>query len=168
MAEEMNNVPVSEGEENVGSVLEVRRNKLFELQASGNDPYMEVKYEVNAYAADIKNNFEAMEGKTVSMAGRIMSRRDMGKANFFDIADSTGRIQVYIKLDDVGEEMFSTYKKWDIGDIVGLVGMVFKSRRGELSLHTETVKLLSKSLRPPARKVPRSQGPGSQIPPEIC
>ena len=148
MAEEMNNVPATEDEVNIGSVLEVRRNKLFELQAAGNDPYMEVKYEVNAYAADIKENFDAMEGQTVSMAGRIMSRRDMGKANFFDITDSTGRIQVYIKLDDIGEEMFSAYKKWDIGDIVGLVGKVFKSRRGEISIHTETVKLLSKSLRP--------------------
>ncbi|MBQ9940576.1 MAG: lysine--tRNA ligase [Clostridia bacterium] len=138
----------TENEENVGSVLEVRRNKLFELQKSNNDPYMEVKYDVTAYTADIKENFDAMDGQTVSIAGRIMSRRDMGKANFFDVADSSGKIQVYIKLDDVGEEMFSAYKKWDIGDIVGVVGRVFKSKRGEISIHTESVKLLSKSLRP--------------------
>ena len=138
----------TENEENVGSVLEVRRNKLFELQKSNNDPYMEVKYDVTAYTADIKENFDAMDGQTVSIAGRIMSRRDMGKANFFDVADSSGKIQVYIKLDDVGEEMFSAYKKWDIGDIVGVVGRAFKSKRGEISIHTESVKLLSKSLRP--------------------
>lgn len=148
MTEEINATPIAGEGENTGNVLEVRKNKLFELQAAGNDPYMEVKYEVTAYAADIKENFEDMDGKTVSMAGRIMSRRDMGKANFFDLADSTGKIQVYIKLDDVGEEVFAAYKKWDIGDIIGLVGKVFKSRRGEISIHTESVKLLSKSLRP--------------------
>ncbi|MBE6551223.1 MAG: lysine--tRNA ligase [Ruminococcaceae bacterium] len=151
MSENLNNTvnDINEApEENLNELLAIRREKLAELKASGNDPFTEVKYDVNAYSADIRADFEGYEGKDVSIAGRIMSRRDMGKANFIDVADSKGRIQVYIKIDDVGEEVFAAYKKWDIGDIVGLTGKVFKTRRGEISIHCETIKLLAKSLLP--------------------
>jgi len=141
---EVNEAP----QENLNELLTIRRDKLAELKAAGNDPFTEVKYDVTAYSSDIKNEFDSYENTDVAIAGRIMSRRDMGKANFIDIQDSKGRIQVYVKIDDVGEDVFSAYKKWDIGDIIGLTGKVFRTRRGEISIHCETMKLLSKSLIP--------------------
>lgn len=138
----------SEEIQELSDILRIRREKLAALCEAGQNPYEKVKFDFDAYTADIINNFDEMEGKTVKLAGRMMSRRDMGKANFIDIADGKGRIQCYIKIDDVGADTFEQYKKWDIGDIIGLSGMVFRTRRGEISIHVYEIELLSKSLLP--------------------
>ncbi len=148
MAETENEVLDNAGEQELSEVLRIRREKLDAMRAGGFDPYTKVKYDFTAYTADIVENFEAMEGKRVRIAGRMMSRRDMGKANFIDVADGKGRIQCYIRVNDVGEETFEDYKKWDIGDIIGVEGDVFRTRRGEISIHAFSVELLSKSLLP--------------------
>lgn len=135
-------------EESLSDILRIRREKLSDLCEAGKNPFEITKYDVTANTADIKNNFESLEGQDVSIAGRIMSRRDMGKANFIDIQDHTGRIQSYVRIDDVGEEIFADFKKWDIGDIIGLKGFVFRTRRGEISIHAKEITLLSKSLIP--------------------
>ena len=136
------------GEMSVSEQTMIRRQKLKALQESGNDPYRVTVYDKDASAADIKANTDGYLEKTVSIAGRIMSRRDMGKANFIDLQDESGRIQCYIRIDDVGEDVFAEYKKWDIGDIIGVKGFVFVTRRGETSVHAKELKLLSKSLLP--------------------
>ncbi len=145
---EAENEVLEGGEQELSEVLRIRREKLDAMRADGFDPYTKVRYDFDAYTADIVENFEAMEGKRVKIAGRMMSRRDMGKANFIDIADGRGRIQCYIRVNDVGEETFEQYKKWDIGDIIGVEGEVFRTRRGEISIHAFAVELLSKSLLP--------------------
>ena len=149
MADIINNENVVETPEvTVASEIENRRAKLSNLIESGKNPFEIMKYDVTAYSADIKANFEEYDGKTVSLAGRIMSRRAMGKANFIDIADGKGRIQCYIRINDIGEDAFADYRKWDIGDIIGIEGMVFLTRRGEISIHAYKLTLLSKSLLP--------------------
>ncbi len=135
-------------EENLSEILRIRRQKLADLQTAGKDPYSIVKYPVSHHVKELRDNFETYENKDVSVAGRIMSRRDMGKANFIDIQDDSGRMQIYIRIDEIGEEAFGEYRKWDIGDIVGLEGFVFKTRRGEISIHAKALTLLSKSLLP--------------------
>lgn len=132
----------------LNELLRIRRNKLSELQEMGKDPFEITKCDVNAVSNIIKENFEEYENKDVSIAGRIISWRDMGKASFMDIYDEGGKIQVYIKIDDVGEEVYNNLSKWDIGDIISIVGFVFKTRRGEISIHAKEIKLLSKSLIP--------------------
>lgn len=144
----VNNMVTNSEEVDLNEILRVRRNKLKELVDAGQNPYEKVKFDFDTYSVQIKENFESYEGKDVAIAGRIMSRRDMGKANFIDIADGKGRIQCYIKIDDVGADVFEQYKKWDIGDIVGLKGFAFKTRRGEISVHVKEIELLSKSLLP--------------------
>ena len=126
----------------------VRREKLSALKEAGCDPYTITKYDVTAHCADIRADFEAMEGKTVSIAGRMMSRRIMGKASFCDLRDGTDRMQVYVKRDDVGVEEYQGFKKWDIGDIIGVEGTVFRTEKGEISVHAQKISLLSKSLLP--------------------
>ena len=148
MADIINNENIETPEVNVASEIENRRAKLANLVESGKNPFEIMKYDVTAYSADIKSNFEEFDGKTVSLAGRIMSRRDMGKANFIDLADGKGRIQCYIRINDVGEDVFADYRKWDIGDIIGIEGFVFLTRRGEISVHAQKLTLLSKSLLP--------------------
>ena len=149
MADIINNENAVESPEvNVSSEIEIRRAKLENLIETGKNPFEIMKYDVTAYSADIKANFEEWDGKTVSLAGRIMSRRDMGKANFIDLADGKGRIQCYIRINDIGEEVFADYRKWDIGDIIGIEGFVFLTRRGEISIHAQKLTLLSKSLLP--------------------
>nr|WP_243764537.1 lysine--tRNA ligase [Bittarella massiliensis (ex Durand et al. 2017)] len=128
--------------------MAVRRQKLEWLKAEGRDPFVITKFEVSAHAAEIQQNFEQMEGQVVSLAGRLMGRRDMGKANFIDLQDKTGRIQVFANIGGLGEEAFAEFKKWDIGDIIGLTGEVFRTRRGEISVKAQEVTLLSKSLQP--------------------
>ena len=128
--------------------LEIRRAKLTELKERGQDPYAVVKFDRNTLIRDIKERFDELEGAHVVIAGRMMSRRDMGKANFIDLSDSSGRLQIYARLDDIGEETWTEFKKWDIGDIIGVGGTVFRTRRGEISVHADSVKLLSKSLIP--------------------
>lgn len=136
------------GEENLSQLLQVRRDKLKDLQESGHDPFHETKAEVTHYSASIKENFEALEGTSVKVAGRLMSKRGMGKVSFCDLQDKEGRIQLYVKKDDIEEESFARFKKVDIGDIVAVEGMVFRTQKGEMSIHTTAVKLLSKSLLP--------------------
>ena len=139
--------PVEETEQ-LADLLQIRRDKLTALVEAGKNPFEKVKFDFDTYTVDIKEKFEELEGKTVKIAGRMMSRRDMGKANFIDVMDGKGRIQCYIRINDIGEETFEEYKKWDIGDIVGVTGMVFRTRRGEISVHVYAIELLSKSLRP--------------------
>lgn len=135
-------------EEQYSEQVRIRRQKLSDLKGAGNDPFEITSFDTTAHAADIINDFEQMDGQSVSVAGRIMSWRDMGKANFIDILDGTGRIQVYIKIDDLGEENYAAFKTWDIGDIVGLQGVVFKTHRGQISVRAEHITLLSKALLP--------------------
>jgi len=132
----------------LSELLQIRRDKLKKFQDEGRDPFFVTRFERTSRAATIKNNFEELENNDVSIAGRIMSKRDMGKAFFCDLMDETDRIQLYIKIDDVGEESFTEFKKFDIGDIIGISGFVFRTRRGEISIHCKSVELLSKSLRP--------------------
>ncbi|MCQ2560764.1 MAG: lysine--tRNA ligase [Clostridia bacterium] len=126
----------------------IRREKLAALQAEGRDPFLQTKFEFTTNATEIKNNFEAMEGTTQKIAGRLMSKRGMGKASFCDLQDQDGRIQIYVQIDDLGEEEMGRFKKLDIGDIIGCEGEVFKTKRGEISLHVKKYILLSKSIRP--------------------
>ena len=146
MAESTTNT--AKGEENLSEILRIRRAKLAELCEKGRDPFKITKFDKDTDFRTIRESFESLEGTDVSVAGRIMSRRDMGKANFIDLADETGKMQVYIKSDDIGEQAFEEYRKWDIGDIVGVRGFVFRTRRGEISIHTKEIVLLSKSLLP--------------------
>ena len=133
---------------NLNEILRVRREKLNKLKETGKNPFNIVKYDVTHHSNKIKDNFEEMEGKLVSVAGRMMSMRDMGKASFFDVQDRYDRIQVYAKTDDLGEENYNEFKTYDIGDIVGVKGTVFKTKRGEISIHAQEIILLTKSLQP--------------------
>ena len=128
--------------------VQVRREKLEALRAEGMDPFVITKYEVTDNSVAIKGDYEAFEGKTVRLAGRLMSKRGMGKVSFCDLQDSTGRIQLFVKIDELGEESFNRFKKYDIGDIVGVVGEVFKTKTEEISVRAKEVTLLSKSLLP--------------------
>ena len=133
-------------EQDLHQLLKVRREKLAELQQNGKDPFQITKYDVTAHSSDIKDHFEEMEGKTVTIAGRMMSKRVMGKASFCNVQDLKGNIQSYVARDSVGEEPYKDFKKMDIGDIVGITGTVFRTKTGEISIHAEKVELLSKSL----------------------
>ena len=132
--------------QDVGQLLKVRREKLAALQAEGKDPFRITKYDVTHHSTDIKEHFDELEGKTVSIAGRLMSKRIMGKASFCNIQDKPGNIQCYVARDSVGEDAYKDFKKMDIGDIVGLKGEVFRTRTGEISVHASEITLLSKSL----------------------
>ena len=133
-------------EQDVNQLRQVRREKLVDLQASGNDPFVITKYDVTHHSMDIKDHFEEMEGKDVAIAGRIMSKRVMGKASFCNVQDLQGNIQSYVARDNIGEEAYKAFKKMDIGDIVGIKGDVFRTKMGEISIHAQEVTLLSKSL----------------------
>ena len=133
-------------EEKLSEQRVIRREKLKKLQEMGRNPFLHERWDVDAYSMDIKENFDEMEGKKVSCAGRIMANRHMGKASFIDIQDAKGRIQVYIRKDAIGEEEYDIFTTYDIGDIVGLTGEVFKTRHGEISIKAESLVLLSKSL----------------------
>ena len=133
-------------QQDLNSLLQVRRDKLKELQNAGMDPFQIMKYDVTHHSSDVKEQFDALEGKTVSVAGRIMSKRVMGKASFCHIQDLKGTVQSYVARDSIGEESYKLFKKMDIGDIVGLKGEVFKTKTGEISIHASEVTLLSKSL----------------------
>ena len=138
---------VPEEAQELSEILQIRREKLQKLQEEGRDPFEITKFSRTAFSADLHNNFETMENQEVSMAGRILAKRGMGKAIFADIADDKGRIQLYIKLNDVGETVFAEVRKYDIGDIIGVSGYVFRTKMGEISVHCREVRLLSKSLR---------------------
>ena len=133
-------------EQDLNQLLKVRREKLAELQESGKDPFRITKFDVTAHSSDVKEQFETMEGSTVTVAGRMMSKRVMGKASFCNVQDLKGNIQSYIARDSIGEESYKEFKKMDIGDLIGITGTVFKTKTGEISIHAESVVLLSKSL----------------------
>ena len=134
---------------NLSEQEQVRRQKLQKLVEEGKDPYVKTRFDVSAFSADIKSNYEAFEGKEVTVAGRLMARRVMGKASFAKIADRNGDIQAYVTRQDVGEEDYTSFKKdYDIGDIVGITGVIFKTNSGEVSIHASKIEMLSKSLRP--------------------
>ncbi|MCD7857137.1 MAG: lysine--tRNA ligase [Clostridiales bacterium] len=137
-----------ESEQSLSEILQIRRDKLTALQEAGRDPYRETKYDVTHHAADINDHYEEMEGQIVSLAGRLMSKRGMGKVSFCDLQDNSGRIQLYVRRDLVGEEEYAWFKKCDIGDIVGVRGEVFKTEKGQISVRASSVTLLSKSLQP--------------------
>ena len=132
-----------------GSELQVRREKLDLLKQSGNDPFVITKYDVNALSSEIKESYSEECERIVRIAGRMMSRRIMGKASFAHVADSQGEIQIYVKRDEVGEDVYNSgFKKWDVGDIIGVEGRVFKTQTGEISIHASSIVLLAKSLLP--------------------
>lgn len=133
-------------EQDIHQLLKVRREKLAALQENGKDPFRITKFDVTHHSVEIKDNFDALEGSTVSVAGRIMSKRVMGKASFCNVQDIEGNIQSYVARDNIGEESYADFKKYDVGDIVGMKGEVFKTKTGEISIHAMEVTLLSKSL----------------------
>lgn len=145
MADTQNNAQNNQ-EQDIHQLLKVRREKLAALQEAGKDPFQITKYNVTHHSAEIKENFETLEGQEVSVAGRIMQKRVMGKASFCNIQDLQGNIQSYVARDSVGEEPYGDFKKYDVGDIVGIKGEVFKTKTGEISIHAGEVLLLSKSL----------------------
>ena len=147
MNEERNNQPQA-AEPSLSEILQVRRDKLKALQDAGRNPFEQTRFARSAYSADIKEDFEAYDGKTLQAAGRIMSKRGMGKAIFCDIQDDRGQIQLYVRKDAVMEQEFADFRKYDIGDIIGVSGYAFKTKTGEISIHVQQVTLLSKSLRP--------------------
>lgn len=149
MANEENNIEVLEEEvQDINELKRIRMDKLESLKEQGANPFDITSFNVTHHASDIKDNFDELDGKPVSIAGRIMSWRDMGKANFIDVRDETDRIQAYIKLNDIGEEAFAEFKRWDIGDIVGINGFAFRTRKGEISVHAQEIVMLTKSLLP--------------------
>lgn len=145
---EKNNQNGTPEQENLSQLLQIRRDKLKQLQESGSDPFQITRYEVDNDSANIKDSFDALEGKEVSIAGRLMSKRGMGKVSFCDLQDKSGRIQLYARKDEMDEEEYDRFKKYDIGDIVGVKGVVFRTQRGEMSVRVVNVTLLSKSLLP--------------------
>ena len=144
MSENNNNAPIQE----LSEILQVRRDKLSAMKEAGLDPFVKTKYDVDAHSLEIKGDFEGFENKTVSVAGRIIARRIMGKASFVTLRDGEGDIQLYVRRDDVGEETYAAFKKWDIGDIVGVKGIVFKTQTEEISIHANYIEILAKSLLP--------------------
>ena len=146
MAEE--NIQTNAPEQDLSEILKVRREKLAALRAEGRDPFKETRFDVTHHAQDIKDNFDALEGSEVRVAGRLMSKRGMGKVSFCDLQDKSGRIQLYARKDEMDEEEYDRFKKYDIGDIVGVEGEVFRTQRGEMSVRAKKITLLSKSLRP--------------------
>ncbi len=146
---EDNRITEAPSEEELAEQARIRREKLQKLTEEGNNPYVKVNYDVTENSLSVKENFEKLEGKTVSLAGRLMSRRIMGKASFSHISDRDGQIQIYVRRDDVGEEEYASFKKdYDIGDIIGIKGFVFKTQTGEISVHCQHVEMLTKCLRP--------------------
>ncbi len=148
MAEKNKKEQTGEQEQDLSQILQVRRDKLAALQAAGKDPFQQTKFTVSAHAQEIKDHFDEMEGKPVTIAGRLMSKRGMGKVSFCDLQDKSGRIQLYARKDEMDEAVYNEFKKYDIGDLVGVEGEVFRTQRGEMSVRCKQVTLLSKSLRP--------------------
>ena len=148
MAEKNRKDNPQEQEQDLSQILQVRRDKLAALQKEGKDPFQQTKFTVSAHTQQIKDHFDQMEGQAVTVAGRLMSKRGMGKVSFCDLQDKTGRIQLYARRDEMDEAVYNAFKKYDIGDLVGVEGEVFRTQRGEMSVRCKNVTLLSKSLRP--------------------
>ena len=149
----------------VGDQIKVRREKLANLQAEGHNPFEITKFVQTTNSREIRENFDAMEGKPVSIAGRMMSKRGMGKVSFCDLQDKEGRIQLYARKDEMDEDDYNRFKKYDIGDIIGIEGEVFRTQRGEMSVRAKHITLLSKSA---AGEVPRSDRQGNPLPSALC
>ena len=145
MAEQKNN---PQAEQDLGQQTKIRREKLAVLQNQGKDPFQITRFDWDTTSGQIKENFDAMEGRSVKVAGRLMSKRGMGKVSFCDLQDRDGRIQLYARQDEMDEAAYQEFKKYDIGDIVGVDGEVFRTQRGEMSVRARTITLLSKSLLP--------------------
>ena len=145
MAEQKNN---PQAEQDLGQQTKIRREKLAVLQNQGKDPFQTTRFDWDTTSGQIKENFDAMEGRSVKVAGRLMSKRGMGKVSFCDLQDRDGRIQLYARQDEMDEAAYQEFKKYDIGDIVGVDGEVFRTQRGEMSVRARTITLLSKSLLP--------------------
>ena len=145
---EQNRQNEQQPEQSLSELLQIRRDKLTQLQQDGQDPFLITKYNVTHHSDEVKDNFDELEGKTVSVAGRLMSKRGMGKVVFADLQDGNGRVQLFVKIDEVGEETLAAFKKYDIGDIVGVEGEVFRTKMGEISVRAKNITLLSKSLLP--------------------
>ena len=143
---EQNNQKKNGGQQDVNQLVQVRYDKLHELQANGKNPFEITKYDVTHHSTEIKDNFETLDGQEVSVAGRMMFKRVMGKASFCNVQDLKGRIQIYVARDEIGEDSYKDFKKYDVGDILGIKGKVFKTQTGEISIHAQSVTLLSKSL----------------------
>ncbi|MBQ2890718.1 MAG: lysine--tRNA ligase [Clostridia bacterium] len=143
-----NNTQEKQQVQDLKQILQIRRDKLAELQQAGENPFEVTKFDQEYHTADIINNFDEMDGKSATLAGRLMSKRVMGKASFFDLRDKDGKIQLYVARDELGEEEYRKFKRLDIGDIVGVTGDVFRTQKGEISLRAKSYKLLSKSLQP--------------------
>ncbi len=169
-------------EQDINQLLKVRREKLAELQQNGKDPFQITKYDVTHHSTDIKEGYDELEGASVSVAGRMMFKRVMGKASFCNLLDLKGNIQIYVARDSIGEDSYKDFKKYDVGDILGISGEVFKTKTGEISIHASSVTLLSKSLQilPEKfhgltdtdtryrRKVPRPDQHRAALPPAVC
>ena len=137
---------MADTQNDLNELLKIKREKLAAFQEAGKDPFKIVKYDVTNHSKEIKDNFDEFEGKEVSVAGRLISKRVMGKASFCDVLDRDGKIQSYVSKNDIGEESYADFKKFDIGDIVGIKGVVFKTQKEEISVKAHEVTLLSKSL----------------------
>ena len=135
-------------QQDLSELARIRREKLDSLRAEGKNPFEITKYERTSCAREIAGRFDEMENQTVRIAGRIMTWRNMGKASFIDLRDASGRMQIYIRINDVGEEAYAAFNTWDIGDIIGVEGFVFRTRKGEISVHAREIRLLSKALLP--------------------
>jgi lysyl-tRNA synthetase class 2 len=146
MAETQNTNPAAQ--QDATDLLKVRRDKLAALQSAGQDPFVRTRFDWDATSQQIKDRFDAMEGQSVRVAGRLMSKRGMGKVSFCDLQDRDGRIQLYARRDEMDEAVYDAFKKYDIGDIVGVEGTVFRTQRGEMSVRARNIVLLSKSLLP--------------------
>ena len=133
-------------EQDINQLLKVRRDKLADLQANGKDPFQITKFDVTHHSVDIKEDYERLEGTSVTVAGRMMFKRVMGKASFCNVQDLKGNLQIYVARDSIGEDSYKDFKKYDVGDILGITGEVFKTKTGEISVHASSVTLLSKSL----------------------
>ena len=135
-------------QQDLREILQIRRDKLKALQDAGMNPFEITRYDVTHHAQEVKDHFDALEGQTVSLGGRLMSKRGMGKVSFCDLQDKSGRIQIYARKDEMDEEAYNRFKKYDIGDIVGVKGQVFRTQKGEMSIRAHEITLLSKSLQP--------------------
>ena len=167
MAENNKQATPQDQEQDLSQVLKVRRDKLAALQKEGKDPFQQTKFTVSHHAQEIKEHFDEMEGQTVTIAGRLMSKRGMGKVSFCDMQDKSGRIQLYARKDEMDEAEYNTFKKYDIGDIVGVEGEVFRTQRGEMSVRCQARDPAVQVPAPPAGEVPRLAGQGAALSPAL-
>ena len=158
----------NQNQQDLREILQIRRDKLAALQEAGRNPFEITRYDVTHHAQEVKDQFDQLEGQTVSLAGRLMSKRGMGKVSFCDLKDKSGRIQIYARKDEMDEDAYDRFRKYDIGDIVGVKGDVFRTQKGEMSVRAHEITLLSQVPPAPAGEVPRSDGQGAALPPAVC